>query len=72
MAQEIVTEADTESEKEIIAVIRRSFPDHEILSEECGLITGSSEYKWIIDPLDGTVNFAHQVPDFLPIDSPIL
>jgi len=64
VAQEIVTEADTESEKEIIAVIRRSFPEHEILSEECGLITGSSEYKWIIDPLDGTVNFAHQVPIF--------
>jgi len=63
-AQEIVTEADTESENEIIAVIRRSFPEHEILSEECGLITGSSEYKWIIDPLDGTVNFAHQVPIF--------
>ncbi len=63
-AQEIVTEADTESEKEIIAVIRRSFPEHEILSEECGLITGSSEYRWIIDPLDGTVNFAHQVPIF--------
>ena len=64
VAQEIVTEADTESEKEIIAVIRRSFPEHEILSEECGLITGSSEYRWIIDPLDGTVNFAHQVPIF--------
>lgn len=35
-----------------------------ILSEECGLTTGSSEYQWIIDPLDGTVNFAHQVPIF--------
>ena len=63
-AQEIVTEADTESEKEIIATIRSKFPEHGILSEECGLITGSSEYRWIIDPLDGTVNFAHQVPIF--------
>jgi len=63
-AQEIVTEADTESEKEIIAVISRHYPEHEILSEECGLTTGSSGYRWIIDPLDGTVNFAHQIPIF--------
>jgi len=35
-----------------------------MLSEECGLTTGSSEYQWIIDPLDGTVNFAHKVPIF--------
>ena len=61
-AQEIVTEADTESEKAIIAVIRNNFPEHGILSEECGLKAGASDYKWIIDPLDGTVNFAHQVP----------
>jgi myo-inositol-1(or 4)-monophosphatase len=45
-------------------VIRSNFPEHEILSEECGLATGSSEYRWIIDPLDGTVNFAHQIPIF--------
>ena len=63
-AREIVTEADTESEKKILSVIRSIFPEHEILSEECGLTTGSSEYRWIIDPLDGTVNFAHQVPIF--------
>lgn len=63
-AQEIVTEADTESENEIIAVIRSHFPEHEILSEETGLKKGASDFKWIIDPLDGTVNFAHQVPIF--------
>ena len=63
-AQEIVTEADTESEKEIIAVIHSRFPEHGILSEESGLKAGASDYKWIIDPLDGTVNFAHQVPIF--------
>ena len=61
-AEEIVTEADTESEKEIISVIRNNFPEHGILSEECGLKAGASDYKWIIDPLDGTVNFVHQVP----------
>jgi myo-inositol-1(or 4)-monophosphatase len=63
-AQEIVTEADTESEKEIIAIIRRSFPGQAILSEECGLMKTSSDHRWIIDPLDGTVNFAHRVPIF--------
>ncbi len=61
---EIVTEADTESEKMIISTIHAEFPDHAVLGEECGLITGTSEYKWIIDPLDGTVNFAHQIPIF--------
>ena len=63
-AQEIVTEADTESEKEIIAIISSNFPGHGILSEECGMMNPSSEYRWIIDPLDGTVNFAHRVPIF--------
>lgn len=63
-AMEIVTEADIESEKQIISTIHDRFPDHSVLSEECGLKTGTSEYKWIIDPLDGTVNFAHQVPIF--------
>ena len=64
MAQELVTEADTESETEIIKCISSFFPDHGILSEECGMLNSSSEYRWIIDPLDGTVNFAHGVPIF--------
>jgi myo-inositol-1(or 4)-monophosphatase len=63
-AAEIVTEADTESEKQIISAIHAKFPDHGVLSEECGLRNRSSEYQWIIDPLDGTLNFAHQVPIF--------
>ena len=63
-AAEIVTEADTESEEMILSTIRAEFPNHAVLSEECGLIAGASEYKWIVDPLDGTVNFAHQVPLF--------
>ena len=61
---EIVTEADTESENKIISTIHDRYPDHAILGEECGLIKGASKYKWIIDPLDGTVNFAHQIPIF--------
>jgi myo-inositol-1(or 4)-monophosphatase len=63
-AAEIVTEADIESEEMILATIRAEFPDHAVLSEECGSITGASEYKWIVDPLDGTINFAHQIPIF--------
>ena len=63
-AVEIVTEADTESEKEIIATIQARFPKHAFLSEESGLQEGIDEYRWIIDPLDGTVNFAHNVPIF--------
>ena len=57
-----VTEADHASEKAIFEVIRKDFPDHFILSEESGEIKMDSEYKWIIDPIDGTVNFANGIP----------
>src|SRR4051812_46072888 len=55
----LVTEVDHASEKAIINVITTNFPGHHILSEECGDIVQDSQYKWIIDPIDGTVNFAH-------------
>ena len=58
-AIDLVTEADLGSEERIIDTIRASFPDHAILSEEHGLVSGQDEYQWIIDPLDGTTNFAH-------------
>ncbi|MGQ0740265.1 MAG: inositol monophosphatase family protein [Bacteroidota bacterium] len=58
----LVTEADHASEKAIIDVIHRHFPDHHILSEETGEIILDSNYKWIIDPIDGTINFAHGIP----------
>ena len=57
-----VTEADLAAEKVIMDIIHESFPDHFILSEEAGEIKMDSEYKWIIDPIDGTINFAHGVP----------
>ena len=57
-----VTEADHASEKAIFAVIQNEFPDHFILSEEAGEIQTASEYKWIIDPIDGTINFANGIP----------
>jgi len=60
-AIDLVTEADTESEKIIIETIKTVFPNHSILAEESGLNNGDSESKWIIDPLDGTTNFTHQL-----------
>lgn len=58
----LVTEADHASEKAIFEVIKSDFPSHYILSEEAGAITMDSSFKWIIDPIDGTVNFAHGLP----------
>ena len=63
-AIDLVTEADIKSEKRINAIIQRNFPDHSILSEETGLKRGRTKYQWIIDPLDGTTNFAHNVGQF--------
>ena len=58
----LVTEADHASEAAIIEVIRRQFPDHFILSEETGALEQNSPYKWIIDPIDGTINFSKGIP----------
>ena len=60
---DFVTDIDRKAEAEIIAVIRRSHPDHAFLAEESGR-SGDSEYLWIIDPLDGTTNFLHGFPTF--------
>lgn len=58
----LVTEVDTKAEAKIISVIKETFPEHSIISEEVGELLQKSEYKWIIDPIDGTVNFAHGIP----------
>lgn len=58
----LVTEVDHASEKLIMEIIRKEFPDHFILSEEVGEIKMDSSYKWIIDPIDGTVNYANGIP----------
>jgi myo-inositol-1(or 4)-monophosphatase len=60
-ANDLVTEADTESEKIIIKTILQAFPDHAVLAEESGLNQGKIDHMWIIDPLDGTTNFAHKL-----------
>jgi myo-inositol-1(or 4)-monophosphatase len=61
---DLVTDADRASESEIIAAIRGSYPDHGIVAEESGVHEGSAAYRWLVDPLDGTVNYAHQLPFF--------
>ncbi|MDQ6903530.1 MAG: inositol monophosphatase [Bacteroidota bacterium] len=58
----LVTEADHAADKAIQAIIRKAFPDHGIVSEETAEKITESEYKWIIDPIDGTVNFANGIP----------
>jgi myo-inositol-1(or 4)-monophosphatase len=57
-----VTDADHAAEKAIIDIIKSGFPDHFILSEEVGEIVTGSNIKWIIDPIDGTINFASGIP----------
>jgi myo-inositol-1(or 4)-monophosphatase len=61
---DLVTEVDHESEAFLLGEIQRDFPDHHIFSEETGVIQGNDEDIWYIDPLDGTVNYAHHVPIF--------
>jgi myo-inositol-1(or 4)-monophosphatase len=58
---DLVTEADRASEETILAIIKRHYPDHQILAEESGLqgTAQQNNYLWAIDPLDGTVNYAH-------------
>ena len=60
----LVTDVDRQSEAYIMGRIRSTFPDHGILSEESSEVPASSPYRWIVDPLDGTTNYAHGYPCF--------
>jgi len=60
----IVTDADRKSEEMILTRISREFPAHDILSEESDARDSGAEFRWIIDPLDGTTNYAHGFPVF--------
>jgi len=60
----LVTDVDRRSEAYLMDRVRKAFPDHGILSEESREIVASSDYRWIIDPLDGTTNYAHDYPCF--------
>lgn len=61
-AIDLMTEADIASERAVVATIKNAFPDHRILAEESGLDHGEADCQWFIDPLDGTTNYAHQLP----------
>lgn len=62
---DFVTEVDRASEQAIIDVLRDAYPDHAILAEESGFSgTDTAEFRWIIDPLDGTTNFIHGFPQY--------
>ena len=60
----LVTDVDLASERLIREAISADYPRHEILAEEGGLTESNSEYRWIVDPLDGTTNYAHGYPVF--------
>lgn len=60
----LVTDVDRRSEAYIMGRIRSAFPDHGILSEESSEVLSSSAYRWVVDPLDGTTNYAHNYPCF--------
>lgn len=64
--QDYVSEADIESEKKVISLIKKHFPEHAIISEEAGQVnlTDDSNHVWYVDPLDGTHNFIHRLPFF--------
>jgi len=62
--KEIVTPVDKEIEKNIIQNINKTYPEHTIIGEETGKTQNGSEYTWIIDPIDGTTNYAHNIPFF--------
>ncbi len=58
----LVSKADMEADKAIIRIIKNNFPDHSIISEETGFEDNNSDYKWVIDPIDGTHNFLRKIP----------
>ena len=61
---DLVTEADRTVEDLVIGKIRQQFPDHDVLGEETGALKRGGTQRWVIDPLDGTTNFAHGFPWF--------
>ncbi|MCF6268877.1 MAG: inositol monophosphatase [Melioribacteraceae bacterium] len=61
---DFVTNIDKEAENKIIEFIKKEYPSHNVLAEESGVDNRNSKYTWVIDPLDGTMNFAHGLPIF--------
>lgn len=61
---DLVTNADREAEQVIIEMIRARYPEHGIVAEESGMAAGKAPVRWVIDPIDGTTNYAHGLPIF--------
>ncbi len=61
---DVVTLADLHADEFITSKIRAAYPDHGIIAEESGVVNAGADYVWIVDPIDGTMNFARQVPMF--------
>jgi myo-inositol-1(or 4)-monophosphatase len=61
---DFVTQIDQAAEEAIIQTVRRAYPDHAFIAEESGTTAGDAEYRWIIDPLDGTTNYIHGFPQY--------
>jgi myo-inositol-1(or 4)-monophosphatase len=59
-----VTQVDRAAEEAIIDIVRKAYPDHGFLAEESGATSEDAEYRWIIDPIDGTTNFIHGFPQY--------
>jgi fructose-1,6-bisphosphatase/inositol monophosphatase family enzyme len=64
LLHDVKLETDRKCEQAIVDAIREQFPEHAILSEESGALAGTGGYIWVVDPLDGTVNFWHGLPFF--------
>jgi myo-inositol-1(or 4)-monophosphatase len=63
-ANDYVTQVDRAAEQAIIDVVHKAYPGHAFIAEESGASGGEAEYRWIIDPLDGTTNFIHGFPQY--------
>lgn len=63
-AHDVKAAADEAAEARMLPVVRRAFPDHAVFAEEAGEFAGNEPYRWVIDPLDGTNNFAAGLPTF--------
>jgi myo-inositol-1(or 4)-monophosphatase len=61
---DLVTEIDHQSEDYLLGEIKHLFPGNQIISEEAGVVSGRASEEWLVDPLDGTVNYAHGIPIF--------
>src|SRR6266480_2198591 len=63
-SNQVLTEADVAIGKFIIQKIKQEYPDYNIIDEEAGIIDNKSDFTWVIDPIDGTSNFAQGVPHY--------